>query len=53
MCGWTKLAAINFGLALALAGIFRALGMADASAIFVIAAALSVAQALYWAWVCR
>jgi hypothetical protein len=51
-CGWVILAALNFAAALVLAAIFRAQDLPAALAIMLIAAALSVAQALFWAWIC-
>jgi hypothetical protein len=53
MCSWTKLAAANFALALGLAAIFRLQELSDAVAIMLITSALSVAQVLYWTFVCN
>ena len=50
-CPWVKFAAINFALALGLAWIVQ--DWPDALAIMLITAALSLAQVLYWAWVCN
>jgi hypothetical protein len=45
---WIVLAIANFALALGLAVIFRSMDMPDASAITLIAVALSAAQAFYY-----
>jgi hypothetical protein len=52
MCFWVRLAAINLALALGLAVVFKAQNLSDIVAIALITAALSLAQLLYWMWVC-
>ena len=53
MCAWTKFAAANMALSLGLAVVFRLQELPDAVAIMLIAAALTVMQAVYWFWICQ